>query len=351
MSVEAITFVWQTSKVQSTRLLMMLALADFADDLGECWPGIEALAQKVRVKVRNAQTILKKLVETGAIEIEYNNGVPTKTGRTNRYRLVGFVEWFKKLKAIRQEVQSAAPLKTKGVQNSVKRGANLRQQEVQSAAPDPSLEPSKEPKDTSLTGSAPPGDKSAGISVTSTDPGSAATSQGEKPQAENSSTPQAKAAPPSQELKSPPPVPAGSPTDPTFSADTREALAALCKKDLSIKAHDKAIRATLGSIRPTGPVTRDKLDTFRCNWYKLDFRGQKGQAPEPRQVVDKWAEYTTLACQEGNGNGRHELLSKSGHQTPGVAGRPATGGSTHGSGNVRDALAFVERNRLPDDGL
>ena len=81
MSVEAITYVWQTAQEQSTRMLMLLALADFANELGECWPGIEALAQKVRVKVRNAQTILKKLQENGAIKIEYNNGVTTKTGQ------------------------------------------------------------------------------------------------------------------------------------------------------------------------------------------------------------------------------------------------------------------------------
>lgn len=43
MCVEATTYIWQTSNQKSTALLMLLALADYADDLGECWPGIEAL--------------------------------------------------------------------------------------------------------------------------------------------------------------------------------------------------------------------------------------------------------------------------------------------------------------------
>lgn len=297
MSVEAITYVWQTAQEQSTRLLMMLALADFADEFGECWPGIEALAQKVRVKIRNAQTLLKKLQERGAIEIEYNNGIPTKTGKTNRYRIVGFVEWFAKLKAIKQ-----------GVQVSVTRGAKSRRKALPKLAPDPSLKPNTE--DTSLTGS------------TATPP------------APEPIQPESKMVEPvqSEELKSPLPVAGGSPKQPATP-----------------QQHVMLIQAYHGAIpeaqRPVGKpnysrnvavakelveagITADQAAGYVRETYPSYLEWARGQPGRPevmslehvKQNIRAWINKPKAGSNETT-SGR-ELLSATGNPAAGVAEEP-----------------------------
>ena len=137
MSVYATMFVWETSKQKSTSLLALLAVADYADEeTGEAFPGIAKLSKKLRMKERNTQSLLRKLADEGELIIAENKGQHTPSGRTNRYTLVGYKEWY-------QEVQKIALLKKQGVQDSVTRGATFRKQGVQKVAPNPSLYPSE----------------------------------------------------------------------------------------------------------------------------------------------------------------------------------------------------------------
>lgn len=69
MSIKIMNHVWEHADAKGTDLLMLLALADAANNEGTCFPKIETLAKKVRCKKRNAQTILRKLEKNGDITI------------------------------------------------------------------------------------------------------------------------------------------------------------------------------------------------------------------------------------------------------------------------------------------
>lgn len=76
--------VWGMDGLSRDELLVMLALADFADDAGMCWPAMAAIAGKARMTERGARGIVRRLEIRGVLTIE------EARGRTysNRYRLV-----------------------------------------------------------------------------------------------------------------------------------------------------------------------------------------------------------------------------------------------------------------------
>ena len=75
--------VWAHSKHGGTELLLMLAIADFADDDGNAYPAVGTLAEKCRMSSRNANHLLATLRESGELEIRLNEG----PRGTNRYRI------------------------------------------------------------------------------------------------------------------------------------------------------------------------------------------------------------------------------------------------------------------------
>lgn len=76
--------VWANSPYRGERLLVHLALADFANDEGVCWPSQRTLAHKARCSENFVRVVLKRMVEDGFIDVEPSiNG----RGNTNRYRL------------------------------------------------------------------------------------------------------------------------------------------------------------------------------------------------------------------------------------------------------------------------
>ena len=83
MSIRVMTEVWHNGPPGATDCLLMLALADYANDDGECWPSIEGLARKARLSERGVQTALRRLESAGWIEIEPGGG----RKRCNLYRL------------------------------------------------------------------------------------------------------------------------------------------------------------------------------------------------------------------------------------------------------------------------
>ena len=74
MSVKLIARVWAHSQRKDGELLVMLALADFANDAGESWPSIPVLAQKARLTDRQARRVLAKLEQAGEIRCVKSNG-------------------------------------------------------------------------------------------------------------------------------------------------------------------------------------------------------------------------------------------------------------------------------------
>src|ERR1700751_4032444 len=79
------TSVWDDLRTQAhSELLVLLALADWANDEGDCWPTISALATKARLSERAVQQILGRLTATGRIRRIQGGG----RGRANRYQVV-----------------------------------------------------------------------------------------------------------------------------------------------------------------------------------------------------------------------------------------------------------------------
>ena len=81
MSLETFLDTWKHSPL--SRLLLMRALADAADDEGWSSPKVDWLAERARIKPRQAQRILRDLEAAGALEVRPGVG----RGRTSSYRL------------------------------------------------------------------------------------------------------------------------------------------------------------------------------------------------------------------------------------------------------------------------
>lgn len=84
MSIKVATWVWDNSPYTGTKLLIHLALADWAGDHGICWPKQETIASKCRCSVETVRTCIKEMQSDGYIEIiEASKG----RGSSHKYRL------------------------------------------------------------------------------------------------------------------------------------------------------------------------------------------------------------------------------------------------------------------------
>jgi hypothetical protein len=75
--------VWERSKHQGGALLVLLGIADHANDLGVAYPSIERLARKARVTERHARRLIRQLADSGELKVEAGAG----PHGTNLYRL------------------------------------------------------------------------------------------------------------------------------------------------------------------------------------------------------------------------------------------------------------------------
>lgn len=85
MSVKAMNWVWSLDELAPSETLVMLALADAADDDGFCWPSQALLARKARQTDRNVRRILTRLSQAGLLAVETRSS--TRGRRSNRYWL------------------------------------------------------------------------------------------------------------------------------------------------------------------------------------------------------------------------------------------------------------------------
>lgn len=87
MSIRIMSQVWDMEIEDSTTKLTLMALADFSDDEGYCYPSYEVLAKKISKSKRTAIRAVEKLTELGFLQKEkreLNDG----TSRTNLYKIV-----------------------------------------------------------------------------------------------------------------------------------------------------------------------------------------------------------------------------------------------------------------------
>ena len=84
MSIGIMTMVWNSAGTSGSLRLMLLAIADQANDQGECWPSIATLARKAGVHRRHAITLIGALESAGYINIEHRK-ITKDLNQTNRY--------------------------------------------------------------------------------------------------------------------------------------------------------------------------------------------------------------------------------------------------------------------------
>lgn len=75
--------VWEHAPCRENALIVLLALADWANDDGVSWPSIQKLADKTRIDRRSAQRIIRRLKSDGIITIEEGGG----RAKQHRYRI------------------------------------------------------------------------------------------------------------------------------------------------------------------------------------------------------------------------------------------------------------------------
>lgn len=74
MAINVMKIVWDRSRLGATELLLLLAIADNADDFGKAWPSVAYLAKKIRMSERNTRYLLNKIEATGELAIERGKG-------------------------------------------------------------------------------------------------------------------------------------------------------------------------------------------------------------------------------------------------------------------------------------
>ncbi len=89
MSLLVTGLVWKHADVGQTALLVLLAMADIADDKGEeIWPAMETLAAKARCDVRTVRRVLRYLEsEEGGAFIAQVEAASGRPGRFNAWRI------------------------------------------------------------------------------------------------------------------------------------------------------------------------------------------------------------------------------------------------------------------------
>lgn len=74
MSIKLLDRGWRFSKAKGGDLLVLLGIADFANDEGVAYPSIATLARKARLTPRNTQRAIRRLVAKGELMLEDGKG-------------------------------------------------------------------------------------------------------------------------------------------------------------------------------------------------------------------------------------------------------------------------------------
>jgi len=146
MSVKVMSWVLEHSRASAGDLLVLLILADHADDeTWSCWPGIARLAALARMSERGVQYCLRNLEGLGELEVTPPGDHKTNTYRIRleQYETLPFVS--SRLPAEDSGVQSLHPVKpsSPGGEAQFTRG-------VKPSSPEPSLNRHIEPSDSLL---------------------------------------------------------------------------------------------------------------------------------------------------------------------------------------------------------
>jgi hypothetical protein len=88
MSIKVMAAIWDSADASGSELLVLLALADFAnDDGGSIYPSIATVAKKARLSADQARRIIHKLIKQGKVELVQAGGWDSQRNRPNQYRI------------------------------------------------------------------------------------------------------------------------------------------------------------------------------------------------------------------------------------------------------------------------
>lgn len=74
MSVKIMSQVWEDEGIGPTDRLILLSLADHANDEGVCYPSVARLVRRTGLSERAVQTAIRRLEEAGRLKIERGSG-------------------------------------------------------------------------------------------------------------------------------------------------------------------------------------------------------------------------------------------------------------------------------------
>lgn len=69
MSIKVMSQVWDIEGIDSSECLVLIALADHADDQGRCYPSIGRLAKRTKLSDRGVQKVISRLIEKGFVSV------------------------------------------------------------------------------------------------------------------------------------------------------------------------------------------------------------------------------------------------------------------------------------------
>jgi hypothetical protein len=86
MSIRVMSAAWDHYPGAGSELLVLLAMADWSDDDGRCWPSMSSIALKTRLSRSQSQRVIHRLIADGYIAVTGNEtgGAP---GSTRQYQI------------------------------------------------------------------------------------------------------------------------------------------------------------------------------------------------------------------------------------------------------------------------
>lgn len=140
MSLHVTSAVWRDSPSWGDRLLVLLALADCANDEGRCWPSQASLARRTRCSERGVQKIIDALISDKEIELVRPGG---GRGKSAEYRLALYAKGEQHSPNTVPRIQFPEPHSTNGAAERANGEAGKGEQ----AVPPNRKEPSKNRQD------------------------------------------------------------------------------------------------------------------------------------------------------------------------------------------------------------
>ena len=302
MGIGLMEAVWTQSEAEDSYRLLLIAIANNAnDDSRVGWPGIAYLSVRIRKSERQTQRLIHDLAETEDLAVEWGVG----RGNTNIYHVLTGMTPQEKAERKElvarinegQEVSDARRCIQKGDVYCHLKARQTAAKKVTSSDRKGDIQDKK--GDIELR---------KGDTAMSTEP---SLELSDKPSVKPSEVAAAAdAAPPAPvaEKPSPPVVPsrpkkAGrqeTPEETAYYAACVPALAEVCQVDLRVPGEwarcKKPLQALYhATVRPTPALIRQHYGTAGGYWYASDFRGKKGEAPEPHFVQNTWGKATSAA--------------------------------------------------------